>query len=661
MGVQLHNLQAPCFTISQKVQLTYKLFLLENARNVLNKQLDNLINKAYHEVHEFINSSSQNSTFMNLSETLDVKCQAIEKLSDVLKHFQFASPQDVDIYDDRALKIKPVREGAAFKFGSMLQNMFMASSIRKAVQVLGASLHFQHLKQLVIPPKGAHKVNLSQTAASQNQKKDATCSVLSSHISTGQDTEILGKTEQNDVEKCSSHKEILLPASCDIVKTNAHKLLLPPIPTIPNKTSCNGLYPGVPMTKWGRDDDIQVQHQKQTSTQLLHFLKVKAKTTGVLNVTVMEWHNSLSDLPPPPPSPAKNITKQAYQFKQDAAWSSGMLSETENHTPLFKVKRVDSGGFLTYTCMIATKTELWDIGDIVTDLESESNSVSSKETMQIMSSDETLKLIDVTVQKVDATSAKMHTANAVTIPEFQNKRFEEIEVVVSHIVNPGNFYIQHTDANEKLLTLFSDARDKNSTSAEQNCIPDIGTKVMGWFPQQKQWCRSQVTKICGVSKDDLDNSTKEISIRLEVKRLDYGDFSCLSLSNIKELTSEMAVLPLQAVQVSLAHVSPVNGRDWSDDAVGWFRHMVHKRTLYARLYPEGHRMLVDLFLEKGKIEAMRRGASLSLRLTQNGHAKHAKLKNSVGTVQLKMKKKDLEWEKYLISCYTQSNLHRAAL
>ena len=36
--------------------------------------------------------------------------------------------------------------------------------------------------------------------------------------------------------------------------------------------------------------------------------------------------------------------------------------------------------------------------------------------------------------------------------------------------------------------------------AEQNIIPDIGAKVMGWFPKQQQWCRAQVMKICGVSE-----------------------------------------------------------------------------------------------------------------------------------------------------------------
>lgn len=52
-------------------------------------------------------------------------------------------------------------------------------------------------------------------------------------------------------------------------------------------------------------------------------------------------------------------------------------------------------------------------------------------------------------------------------------------------------------------------------------------------------------------------------------------------------------------------VTPVNGSEWSKEAVGWFQAMVHNRTLYARLYPEGPKVTVELFLEKGKLGAMR--------------------------------------------------------
>lgn len=52
-------------------------------------------------------------------------------------------------------------------------------------------------------------------------------------------------------------------------------------------------------------------------------------------------------------------------------------------------------------------------------------------------------------------------------------------------------------------------------------------------------------------------------------------------------------------------VTPVNGSDWSKEAVGWFQAMVHNRTLYARLYPQGTKVTVELFFEKGKLGAMR--------------------------------------------------------
>lgn len=53
----------------------------------------------------------------------------------------------------------------------------------------------------------------------------------------------------------------------------------------------------------------------------------------------------------------------------------------------------------------------------------------------------------------------------------------------------------------------------------------------------------------------IDGAGRETSIKVEMKRLDYGDTACLSLWNTKELTPEMATLPLQAIQVSLANVS----------------------------------------------------------------------------------------------------------
>lgn len=49
----------------------------------------------------------------------------------------------------------------------------------------------------------------------------------------------------------------------------------------------------------------------------------------------------------------------------------------------------------------------------------------------------------------------------------------------------------------------------------------------------------------------------------------------------------------------------MNGISWTEEAVEWFHTMVHNRTLYARLYPRGCEVTVEMFFERGKIGSMR--------------------------------------------------------
>ncbi|XP_028444528.1 uncharacterized protein gjb1b isoform X2 [Perca flavescens] len=675
----VHREQHPSI-ITQKVQLTVKLFMLENARNTLEQELLKLTNKAYEEVQEFLNSSFPTSDFSDLAKALDTRCQAIDKLSALLKDLTveanvFVQPtvkNGVRTYPLLPLRDKWILTTEVLKFGPMLQNSLMASSVAKAVQVLGATLSLQQLKHFPI----------SQPAAVQQD--DMICSISSSYNSavatTTSSSHLQAEEKENAVvfeEAGPSDAVFLSPAIIERPKINPERppVLLPPIQATLQEISNPKPMKITPLIGWGCVDDVQVQHQKQTSSQLLHFLRTKAKNMSALEATVMEWSERMcpSSLPQVP-----TIQTQSYQFRHvvtndliKALAPKTLCADIENQAPVFRVKRVESSGSLTYTCVISTKTELWDIGDIFTEVghgDSEASPLEKKDcpntTAQVENSCQNAEWKTQTLQCTEpehvsqSSGAKTPAVNAITIPEFQIQRFEETEVVVSHVVSPGNFYVQHADSIVKLQALVTDWKASNSY-AEQNCIPDIGTQVMGWFPKQEQWCRAQVTKICGVSEDN--NATvgagSETSIKVEVKRLDYGDTACLSLLNTKEMTPEMAVLPLQAVQVSLTNVTPVNGSDWSEEAVGWFKTMVHNRTLYARLYPQGPKVTVELFLEKGKLGAMRRGASLSVRLAQNGHAKHNQLKNvslmKINTVQLKKKKQDSEWEKYLISCYTQ--------
>ncbi|XP_068441016.1 connexin 31.7 isoform X2 [Clinocottus analis] len=673
----------PPATITQKVQLTLRLFMLETARNALEQELLNLTNKAYEDVKGFLSSPfPTDGVFSDLVQGLDTKHQAIDKLSALFKDLAVephVCVQPTVKHEVKANQLQPLGDKKilmtnVLKYGPMLKNMLMASSIAKAVQVLGATLSQQPFKCFPI----------SQPAAVQQD--DMLCSISSSYnsavVTLSSSPHLQAEEKEHSVifeEKHPSDAVILPPAIIERPETNPERppppLLLPPIPALFPEISNPKPMIITPLMSWGCEEVVQVQHQKQTSSQLLNFLKAKAKNMGALEVTVMEWSKSMctSSLPQ-----EHTIKTQSHQYRQvvtddliNALAPKTLCADIENQASVFRVKRMESSGSLTYTCVIATKTELWDFGDIFTEVghgKTEAHPLDNKDCPNNTPQEETCLNIQCKTQALQCTEpehasqsadAKRPATSCITIPEFQNRKFEETEVVVSHIVNPGNFYIQHADSIVALQALFTDWK-ASSSYAEQSCIPDIGTKVIGWFPKQEQWCRAQVTKICGVSRDNnaTDGAGSGTSIKVEVMKLDYGDKACLSLLNIKELTPEMSVLPLQAVGVSLVNVTPVNGSDWSEEAVGWFKAMVHNRTLYARLYPQGPKVTVELFLEKGKLGAMRRGASLSLRLAQNGHAKHSKLKN-VGLIkksrnQLNLKKQESEWEKYLISCYTQN-------
>ena len=218
---------------------------------------------------------------------------------------------------------------------------------------------------------------------------------------------------------------------------------------------------------WGCEADVQVQHQKQTSSQLLHFLRAKAKNMGALEVTVMEWSKSMCSSSSPE---SPTIKTESYQFSHDdlinaLAPKTLSCADIENQAPVFRVKRVESSGSLTYTWVIATKTELWDIGDIFTEVgqgESEASPLGNKDrqntTPQVENSCLSVERKPQTEREHESNPAvaKAPEITGVTIPEFQIRRFEESEVVVSHIVSPGDFYVQHADALVKLRGLVTE-------------------------------------------------------------------------------------------------------------------------------------------------------------------------------------------------------------
>ncbi|XP_041931275.1 uncharacterized protein LOC121694941 [Alosa sapidissima] len=437
----------------------------------------------------------------------------------------------------------------------------------------------------------------------------------------------------------------------------------------------------------GLDIHFEVQYQKQTSSQLMAFLKTNCKAQFITLLTFIRRELGINERADTQTylmkvASGQTNTGSAADPKAEVAPTSPPKTEQGADSldisgPVFKVKCA-SNGTLIYSCIIATRNELWDLSDICTGV-----SHALSEAQSIMGSGPSFPQQVTSLgcsPDPEMPPASHHgegekniggctdtgrglgsaTVSSVAIPPFQIRKFEEMAVVVTHVVDPGHFYIQHQDSKLMELSAHLDFNKCNTCLAQMDRVPDIGSYAIGWFPQQQQWGRVQVAKICGVNGDAFHCSTGYGSIKnieVEVQRVDFGDSACLSLKDLRELSKEVATYPAQALQVALTNVRPLDGEGWTDQAVSWFKDKVSNRTFYARIFPQDPRVTVELFMERGKIGAMRRGASLSLRLAQNGHANHSQLKNTGlkrSLAQERSRKEAVAWEKYLMTCYVHN-------
>ncbi|XP_026135386.1 uncharacterized protein LOC113113424 [Carassius auratus] len=415
----------------------------------------------------------------------------------------------------------------------------------------------------------------------------------------------------------------------------------------------------------------EIPRQKLSCSQLIDFLKSSSKSNLASELLL-----SAAEVKYRP-----HVTEASFRLMQQTTAcvdqrvialtvvkkdvENQIFSKRKVSEHVFAVK--ESSAEVSYHWMIATSGELWDIGDFcgslpepfpnkMTDfnLQADCKAPDLSRRSVCPSAEESWRLKDGQSPDTLTDHAEDDHAEHVRIPEFQSRRFEEMPVVISHVVHPNKFFIQHEDTNLRELSEIM-PRNSSRSFAEMNRIPDIGVYVMVWFLKQEMWCRGQIIRVRQMSRGPSSRDCRDVKV--EVRRIDYGDVVWVSLWEVKELSGETTSIPVQALQVSLANVRPVNGETWSFEAISWFKSKVQNKTLYARLYPEEGEVLVELFMEKGKIGAMRRGDSLSVRLAQNRFAIHEcnkprGLKRS--GIPEQRRQQSLQWEKYLISCYSHN-------
>ncbi|MCI4379849.1 hypothetical protein PGIGA_G00233130, partial [Pangasianodon gigas] len=205
------------------------------------------------------------------------------------------------------------------KFGPLLQNIILASSITKAVQIIGATLPLQQLTLLPESEKLSPGKISSEHSTEMLKQESKVCEVENDKYCIPQDiiaTETQRKAEEILTQNVTTY-------------TSEQQL---------------GNY-------------LKVQHQKQTSSQLIHFLRTSRNMEQSSFAGSEERAFVLMQQ-----LKSKTETNMDQEFIQlHSTHKKQFISEMNNSVPIFNVKK-RSAGSVTYSCMIATITELWDVG-----------------------------------------------------------------------------------------------------------------------------------------------------------------------------------------------------------------------------------------------------------------------------------------------------------
>lgn len=219
------------------------------------------------------------------------------------------------------------------KFGPMLQNVLIAGSITKAVQMLGALLSLQQLKLFC------------SSSSSQDEvfQKDQVfiCSISSSDVaklpipSSSTSVASLNPTKDNGIfismEKTPQQPNTMTVTTTQITQTpGATDLGLPaPGKLLSGFSNPANQMTALPPPPLEPGSDTRVQHKKQTSSQLMQFLQTNCRNEPFMELAAFFQHTnyyqytSSDSTAPGTTSDPLTETKHAQETKN--------VLETKNH------------------------------------------------------------------------------------------------------------------------------------------------------------------------------------------------------------------------------------------------------------------------------------------------------------------------------------------
>ena len=151
-----------------------------------------------------------------------------------------------------------------------------------------------------------------------------------------------------------------------------------------------------------------------------------------------------------------------------------------------------------------------------------------------------------------------------------------IQVMVSAVINPSEFYVQLAGPLaarlDQLMDKTTDFYEIKENRENMKVKPEdvkAGDIVVAPYQHDEHWYR---VKVVSIERDEYSPENSKVGIFY----LDYGDYDVLSIGKICTLKPELLrEMPFQAIRCSLADVGPINKAYWTVDAVEEFKLISH--------------------------------------------------------------------------------------
>nr|XP_042912960.1 RING finger protein 17 [Parasteatoda tepidariorum] len=148
-----------------------------------------------------------------------------------------------------------------------------------------------------------------------------------------------------------------------------------------------------------------------------------------------------------------------------------------------------------------------------------------------------------------------------------------ISAIVSHVVDPYNFYVQQMSTASylsKIIYELNETYNKESNPMLHGIyVPYIGLICAAQFSLDKQWYRAEVIGLPGGAK-------------VEVRYVDFGNTEIIHHKYLRKLFDVFLKLNIQAIPCRLAHVSYNQEKCWNSEAKEWLTNEVSRKQLIVK-------------------------------------------------------------------------------